>query len=234
MTALVEIEGLRVTRGSFDLRIDRLTLQPGEVYGLVGPNGSGKTTLLLTLHGLLKPDAGTVRVCGVEPWTHGVHVRSHVGYASPDVALFPLRTSKLYRTLAPYYPGRWDPALCDALVKRFEVPDQDVGSLSVGQGIRARLVAALAFKPDLALLDEPTGGLDLGHRLRLAEVVKETIADGTRSILVSSHQLTDVQRMATRLIVLDKGRVVHDDRIDALLPDGKSLEEAMIAWGVAG
>src|SRR4051812_16989890 len=136
MAALVEIEGLRIRRGEFELVIDRWTMHEGEIVGLVGPNGSGKTTLLLAMHGLIPLDDGVIRVLGRNPWTEPVEVRSRVGFASEDVKLFPLTPARLLKVLADYYPGRWDDALCDSLSRQFELPGGMVGSLSRGEGIR--------------------------------------------------------------------------------------------------
>jgi ABC-2 type transport system ATP-binding protein len=133
-----------------------------------------------------------------------------------------------------YYPD-WDPALVAQLVDRFKLDLRSrPGKLSRGQGTRLRLVTAMAFKPRLLVLDEPTSGLDLGGRDALMEAVLGSVLDGEASVLVSSHQLADVARIADQLLVIDEGRVIKQGATDELVGDDRTLEEAVRAWGAAG
>ncbi len=231
---LVEVNALQVRRGAFTLSIPQWRVAPGQVIGVVGPNGAGKTTLLETLAGLLPHAAGTLRVLGHDPWAKPVEVRSQLGFMSDDMALFQMRVGALLHMLSGYY-ATWDAALVEELARRFELdPRAVVGSLSKGQGTRLRLVTAMAFRPRLLVLDEPASGLDLGGRLALLESVLDVVRDPARSVIVSSHQLNDVQRIADRLLVLNKGAVVHEGPTDALVGEERTLEEARVAWGAAG
>jgi len=103
-----------------------------------------------------------------------------------------------------------------------------------GQGTRIRLITAMAFKPRLLVLDEPATGLDVGGRRSLLKSVLDVVRDRERSVIVSSHMLADVERIADRLLVLDEGRVVKDGRTDNLVGDHRTLEEALVDWGAAG
>ena len=109
----------------------------------------------------------------------------------------------------------------------------EAGELSRGQGTRLPLVTAMAFRPLLLVLDEPAAGLDLSGRRQLLESVPEVVRDPERGVLVSSHALLDVERIADRLLVLGKGRVVPEGEPAALVGDGRTLEEAVEAWAVA-
>ncbi len=145
-----------------------------------------------------------------------------------DMPLFPLRVDRLLWTLSGYYPT-WDGALVDALMDRLALDGRKrVTKLSRGQGTRLRLIVALAHRPKLVLLDEPAAGLDVDGRRSLAELVREVVADG-RSVVVSSPHLTDVERIADRLFMLDAGRVVREGATTELLGQG-SLEDAMSSW----
>jgi ABC-2 type transport system ATP-binding protein len=232
-TDFVDIRGLRVHRGSFKLEVEDWGVRAGEVIGLVGPNGAGKTTLLEAIAGLRQVDGGEVRVFGLDPWKDPVRVRSALGFMSDDMPLFEMRVERLLRMLSGYYPT-WDQALVESLVTRFEIdPRKKVGEMSRGQGTRLRLLTAMAFRPRLLLLDEPAAGLDLGGRRALLESVLDVVRDGERSVVVSSHVLQDVERVADRLLVLEKGRVVREGPTGELVGEDRTLEEALEAWGAA-
>jgi ABC-2 type transport system ATP-binding protein len=230
---LVDVRGLVVRRGAFSLEVPTFRVAAGEVMGVVGPNGAGKTTLLEAIAGLRPVHDGLLRVFGLDPWAQPVAVRSALGFMSDDMPLFELRVDRLLRMLSGYYPS-WDGELVSRLVERFEIDlRQKVRALSHGQGTRLRLVTAMAFRPRLIVLDEPAAGLDLSGRRRLLETVLEIVRDEERSVLVSSHQLNDLERLADRLLVLARGRVVQQGQTAALVGEGRTLEEAVEAWGVA-
>jgi len=230
---LVDVRGLVVRRGAFRLELPTWRVGSGQVVGVVGPNGAGKTTLLETVAGLRAADSGSVRVFGLDPWVRPVEVRSALGFMSDDMAVFELRVDRLLRLVSGYYPS-WDGELAGRLVERFSIDTRKkAGELSRGQGTRLRLVRAMAFRPRLLVLDEPAGGLDLSGRRQLLESVLEVVRDPQRSVLVSSHVLHDVERVADRLLALGAGRVVQEGETAALVGEGRTLEEAVEAWGVA-
>ncbi|MCB9742447.1 MAG: ABC transporter ATP-binding protein [Alphaproteobacteria bacterium] len=233
MTELITLRGVRARRGAFTLDIPEWTVRAGRVVGVVGPNGAGKTTLLRLLPGMDGVDAGEVRVLGRDPRRAPAEVRSALGFMSDDLSLFDLRLDKLLRVVSGYYPT-WDAGLVDRLVERFQLDlTQRVGRLSKGQGTRLRLVVAMAFHPKVLVLDEPATGLDVAGRRQLLEVVLDIASDPERAVIVSSHQLADVQRIADELLVLNQGRVVQQGETDRLVGDARTLEEALVAWGAA-
>ena len=230
---LVDIQKLRVQRGDFTLEVEDWGVRPGEVIGLVGPNGAGKTTLLEALAGLRPVDSGSLRVFGLDPWADPVAVRTALGFMSDDMALFEMRVGALLRMLSGYYPT-WDGKLVEDLMQRFELdPRRKVGEVSRGQGTRLRLITALAFRPRVLLLDEPAAGLDLSGRRALLEIVLDVVRDGERAVVVSSHGLQDVERIADRLLVLDGGKVIREGPTNDLVGEDRTLEEALEAWGAA-
>jgi len=230
---LVEVRGLLLRRGSFTLDVPSWTVAAGDVVGVVGPNGAGKTTLLESVAGLRPANAGAVQVFGLDPWKEPVKVRTRLGFMSDDMAVFEMRVGALLRMLSGYYPT-WDRALVETLVARFELdPRQKVVDLSRGQGTRLRLVTAMAFRPVVLVLDEPAAGLDLAGRRTLLESVLDVVKDEGRAVVVSSHHLQDVERIADRILVLHRGRVVREGPTDELVGEGRTLEEAIDAWGAA-
>ncbi len=230
---LVDVIDLRIRRGSFLLDIPEWGIAPGEVVGLVGPNGAGKTTLLEALAGLRPVGEGRISVFDRDPWTSPVEVRSFLGFMSDDMPVFAMRIHALLRLLSGYYPT-WDNALAMELLDRFQLdPRQKVHRLSKGQGTRIRLITAMAFRPRVLLLDEPAAGLDLAGRRALLESVLDVVRDPERSVVISSHLLLDVERIADRLLVLQKGSVVCQGLTDDLVGEEQTLEEALLAWGAA-
>src|SRR5512143_288620 len=232
-TDLVDVQGLVVRRGAFRLELPAWRVAAGQVVGVVGPNGAGKTTLLEAVAGLRPLDAGAVRVFGLDPWARPVEVRSALGFMSDDMPVFELRIDRLLRMVSGYYPS-WDGELASRLVERFAIDTrQKAGELSRGEGTRLRLLMAMAFRPRLLVLDEPAAGLDLSGRRRLLESVLDVVRDPQRAVLVSSHILHDVERVADRLLVLHAGRVVQEGETATLIGEDRTLEEAVEAWGAA-
>lgn len=232
MTAapLVDVTNLHVRRGAFGLRVPRWSVFPGRVVGVVGSNGAGKSTLLETITGLLKSESGHVEVLGHDPLTHPVEVRSRLGYMTDDMPLFAMRVGKLLHYLCGYYPT-WDGELVQELVDRFQLDvSQRAAELSKGQGTRLRLITAMAFRPALLVLDEPATGLDAVGKRRLLQTVLEYVADPARSVVVSSHLLTDLERVADELLVLNRGAVVAAGEASELVPEGRTLEEMAVQW----
>jgi len=163
-----------------------------------------------------------------------VPVRSSLGFMSDDMPLFAMRIGPLLRMLSGYY-STWDQDLVEELLERFKIdPTQKVARLSKGQGTRIRLITAMAFRPRLLLLDEPASGLDLAGRHTLLKSVLDVVRDPARSVIISSHLLQDVERIADRLLVLNKGQVVREGATDDLVGEGRTLEEALMDWGAAG
>jgi ABC-2 type transport system ATP-binding protein len=194
-----------------------LTLYPGTVLGLVGENGAGKTTLIKHILGLLKPHRGTVRVFGRNPAADPVGVLGRIGYLSEEDMLPSwMRIDELQRYARAFYPT-WDDDYAEALRREFGLDrTTPLKNLSKGQRARAGLMAALAYRPDLLLLDEPSSGLDPIVRRDILGAIIRTIADEGRTVLFSSHLLSEVERVADRVAMIRKGKVIFCDSLDAI------------------
>jgi len=194
-----------------------LTVEKGTVLGLVGENGSGKTTILKHVLGLLKPDQGAVRVFGLDPVTDPVPVLAQIGYLSEeDILPGWMRIHELQRYMQGFYPT-WDQAYADQLVKEFNLDrTARLASLSKGQRARAGLMAALAYRPELLLLDEPSSGLDPIVRRDILGAIVRTIADEGRTVLFSSHLLGEVDRVADKVAMVKDGRIAFCESLDEL------------------
>lgn len=194
-----------------------LTVPRGCVFGLVGENGAGKTTLIKHVLGLLAAQTGTVRVFDRDPVTDPVGVLSRIGCLSEDRDLPDwMRVDELLRYMQAFY-STWDETYGEELRRQFELePRQKVRTLSRGQRARAGLLTALAHRPDLLVLDEPSSGLDPVVRQDILGAIVRTVAEEGRTVLFSSHLLEEVERVADRVAMIHEGRVVVCDTLDAV------------------
>ena len=194
-----------------------LTIPRGIVFGLVGANGAGKTTLIRHVLGLLKAQAGTVRVFGRDPVQDPVGVLSRIGYLSEEGDLPGwMRIDELMRYMRAFYPT-WDEAYAQDLRRQFALePAAKVKTLSKGQKARAGLMVALAYRPELLLLDEPSSGLDPIVRRDILGAIVRTIADEGRTVVFSSHLLDEVERISDRVAMLKSGRIVFTGELDQI------------------
>lgn len=185
----------------------------GHVFGLVGENGAGKTTLIKHLLGALCPDAGEVRVFGVEPTRNPVAVLSRIGYLSEDRDLPGwMRVRELMRYTQAFYPD-WDAAYAEELLKRFRLDEKaKIRNLSRGEKARAGLLMALAHRPELLLLDEPSSGLDPVSRHDILSVVVKSVAEEGRTVVFSSHLLDEIER------VVDDVAMFRNGKLELLMP----------------
>ena len=213
-----------------------LDLPRGAVYGLVGANGAGKTTLIKHILGLLRAERGSVRVFGLDPVADPVAVLSRIGYLSEENDLPGwMRVDELMRYTRAFYPA-WDDGYAEALRQRFALdPGATVKSLSKGQKARLGLLIALAYRPELLVLDEPSSGLDPIVRREILGAVIRTMADQGRTVLFSSHLLDEVEAVADHVTMIHQGRIVvsgpldeirESHRIDGRVP---SLDEIFVA-----
>jgi ABC-2 type transport system ATP-binding protein len=194
-----------------------LAIPRGGVFGLIGANGAGKTTLIKHLLGMLNAQAGTVQVFGQDPVQNPVGVLGRIGYLSEDRDLPDwMRVSELMRYTQAFFPD-WDEAYAEELREAFDLdPNARIKNLSRGQRARAGLLAALAHRPQLLVLDEPSSGLDPVVRRDILGAIIRTIAEEGRTVLFSSHLLDEVERVADRVAILHQGRLVLTAPMDEI------------------
>jgi ABC-2 type transport system ATP-binding protein len=215
---IINVSGLtRRFGGTTALDAVSWSLPSGAVYGLVGANGAGKTTLIKHLLGLLRAESGSVRVFGRDPVADPVGVLSRIGYLSEDHDLPGwMRVGELLRYSRAFYPA-WDDAYAEELRRAFALdPAAKVKELSRGQKARAGLLIALAHRPQLLLLDEPSSGLDPVVRRDILEAIMRTIAHEGRTVLFSSHLLDEVERVADHVTMISHGRIALSAPLDAI------------------
>lgn len=206
--------------------LDRISLElaAGQIMGLVGPNGAGKSTTIRILMGLVPPDSGEVQVFGHSMRTEQALAKRDIGYVSDDMRLVPHATLAWHlKFVASIYPA-WDAAYAATLLDRFNLePAQLIKGLSHGEHVKALLLLVLARRPRLLVLDEPTTGLDPVARHELLTELMDVLQDERRSILFSSHNTADVERISDRITFIDRGRIVESDDKEAFLDSWRRL-----------
>src|SRR5213595_532206 len=185
-----------------------VSLPRGAVYGLVGANGAGKTTLIRHILGLLKAQSGSVRVFGLDPVADPVGVLSRIGYLSEENDLPGwMGVDELIRYSRAFYPA-WDDPYAEELRQTFALDAAaKIKNLSRGQRARLGLLTALAYRPELLVLDEPSSGLDPIVRRDILGAVIRTIADEGRTVLFSSHLLDEVEKVADHVTMISHGQI---------------------------
>jgi len=232
----IEMRGVRKNFQFFTLDNLSLDLEAGEVMGFVGPNGAGKSTTLRLAMGMIAPDAGEIRLMGHAIPAAQAAAKRDVGYVSADMRLLPQATFGWHMEFAKSIYPEWDGGYAATLVKRFNLrPEQSARSLSLGERVKAVLLLALARRPRLLILDEPTTGLDPVARHEVISEFMDVLRDDDRSILFSSHNTVDVERISDRITFIGRGRIVEcsnkEDfldrwrRIHVQLPAGAALPE---------
>jgi len=216
-----------------------LAVGPGEVVALVGRNGAGKTTALRLAHGVLWPDSGAIRVLGLDPVRQGLDVRTRASLLSEESALYPWMTVREILAFGGALAPRWDARLASSLVERLGLePGAKIRTLSRGTKAKVALALAVAARPEVLLLDDPTAGLDPLVRREVLEGILEALPGDGGAVLYASHLINDLERVADRVVFLDAGRVRLEGSIDALKQRVRRLtavfEEAVPPGAIEG
>ena len=218
--------------GDFVLGPLDLTVPRGAVLAFVGPNGAGKTTTLDLLMGMGAADRGEIQVLGKVMPQDEVAIKSKVAYVSPDLNFTPWGSvGRALDFVRGFYPD-WDQARCDRLLEEFSVARKErIAALSFGARIKLSLVMALSRDAELLLLDEPTVGLDVNARLLLFREMRDFVQRGNRTVVISSHQLSDLEKLADHVAILNKGKLIAAGPMAQLVERHapKSLEEIFVS-----
>jgi len=215
--------------------VDNLTfeVQPGVVTGFLGPNGSGKSTTIRVLLGLLRADAGTVRLLDGDPWSDAVALHRRLAYVPGDVSLWPNLTGGEAIDLMGRLHGGLDPVRKLALLERFELdPSKKARTYSKGNRQKVALVAALACEAELLVLDEPTSGLDPLMEAVFTEYLREAKAAG-QSVLLSSHIMSEVEKVCDTVTIIRAGKAVESGTLADLRHLTRSAVTAVVGGDVS-
>ena len=235
MSNAIEIRGLTKMYPRFQLGPLDLTVPRGAIYGLIGPNGAGKTTTIDLIFGLGRNASGQIRVLGLDHRTEDVALKQRAAYVSPDLNFQVWgKVGKAIRFVRGFYPG-WDDSYCSALMKAFHLSVGDrIATMSFGAKTKLSLLLALARRPEVLVLDEPLSGLDVISRQQLFSELLKAVEGGERSVLISCHDLSDLERFTDRIGLLKNGRLLVEGRTDEFVeryrlvefftPNGKGLQ----------
>ena len=215
----IEIRGLRKHYTGFELGPLDLDIPRGSIFGFVGPNGAGKSTAIDLLFGMGRPDAGTISMLGLDHQKNEVAIKQRAAYVSPELEFSNWgKIHKAIRFIRGFYSDTWDDAYCSKLLDRFKLKADDrIATLSFGSRTKLSLVLALSRHPELLILDEPTTGLDALAKQELFSALLELVEDSEKTILISSHNLTDLERFADHVAIINDGTLLHSGPMDEVI-----------------
>lgn len=225
MSNAIEIRGLVKSYAKFQLGPLDLSVPRGAIYGLIGPNGAGKTSTIDLIFGLARNDAGQIRVLGLDHRTESVALKQNAAFVSPELNFQIWGTvGKAIRFVRGFYP-EWDEAYCTALMKTFQLSaDSRIVTLSFGAKTKLSLLLALARRPAVLILDEPITGLDAISKQQVFHELLEAVSDGQRTVLISSHSLSDIERFADHVGMLKNGQLLLEGRTDEVVDRYRLVE----------
>ncbi|MBO1337712.1 ATP-binding cassette domain-containing protein [Streptomyces sp. VRA16 Mangrove soil] len=235
--ALIEVDGVEkvfdVRRRAGFLRRERrevravdalsFTVPRGEMVGYIGPNGAGKSTTIKMLTGILTPSAGRLRVAGIDPSRERARLAHRIGvvFGQRTTLWWDLPLIDSYRLMRRMYripDARYEENLarCVELLELAELLEVPVRQLSLGQRMRGDIAAALLHDPEVLYLDEPTIGLDVVSKVKVRDFLRELNTERGTTVLLTTHDLTDIEQLCRRVMVIDHGRLVYDGSLDGL------------------
>lgn len=242
-TAAILTVGLTKHYGDVRALVDLdLEIHPGEIFGFLGPNGAGKTTMIRTILDEIRPTAGRASILGMDTHDQSVEIRNHIGYVPGDLALYPNLTGKDTITYFANLRGGVDWKLVGNLADRLDADlSRKVGDLSSGNRQKVGLIQAFMNEPDVLIMDEPSSGLDPLVQREFQTMMRE-VAGAGRTVFLSSHTLSEVQRVADRVGIIRHGRLVAVEAVAALRSKAirtvelmfDSVPEASVFEAVAG
>ncbi len=218
----------------FTLSDISLDFPRGTVVGLIGPNGAGKSTIMRIMMGLVAPDSGSVSVLGQPISSNQAAAKREIGYFSEDMRLYKRESIGWHlQFVRSVFPG-WDDDYASQLLSRFGLnPEQHVKGLSQGQRVKAVLLLLLARRPQLLILDEPTNGLDPVARHEILTELMRVVEDENRTVLFSSHNTQDVEKLSDSITFIDRGRVIASRGRDEFLEQWRRIRlQAPAEWNV--
>ncbi len=223
--SVIALRGVHKAYRFFTLQDVSLELAPGQIMGFVGPNGAGKSTTIRILMGLIRADAGDVRVLGRSMPDEQTIAKRDIGFVSDDMRLFANATLAWHMTFVQNTYPSWDTRYAAQLLSRFNLqPEQLIRGMSRGEHVKALLLLMLARRPRLLVLDEPTSGLDPVARHEVLAELMDVLRDEERSIFFSSHNTADVERISDQITFIDRGRIVDSRDKESFLERWRRLE----------
>ncbi|MEH7458279.1 ABC transporter ATP-binding protein [Bacillus sp. JJ1127] len=214
MENIVELHNVSKTFQGFSIEQLNLQIKKGFVTGFIGANGTGKSTTIKMMMNLLKPDAGEIKIFGLDYASHEKEIKERIGFVFDSNVFYEgLNLKDIKRMVAPAYKN-WDETIFKRYVEQFELPmNKAIKTFSKGMQMKASLALALSHHAELIIMDEPTAGLDPIFRRELLNLLHELMLDGNRTIFFSTHITTDLDRIADFIAFLKKGQLMFNQSI---------------------
>ena len=231
---MLEVRDLHKTYPAFALKGISFDVPQGAIVGFIGRNGAGKSTTLKSVLGLVHPDGGTVRVFGMDYAANEAAIRQRLGVVLGGIDFYPKKKLRIITDVTRRFYGNWDEEKYRHYLELFAIDeDKRVDQLSSGMKVKYMIALALSHNAELLLLDEPTSGLDPVSRDELVELFRRIVADGSRSILFSTHITSDLEKCASHIAFIKDGEMLFDgsaaDFRAHFRDKGETLEEIIVA-----
>lgn len=220
MKPILELRKATKEFPGFTLKDVSFSLEPGYIMGFIGANGSGKSTTIKLIMNLLRLNGGEIKVFGLDSRKNEQEIKERIGFVYDENYFYEELTIKqMTRVVAPFYQN-WDKGTYQSFIQKFELPEKKkIKTLSRGMKMKYSLAVALAHDAELLIMDEPTSGLDPIIRSELLEILSEVIQDERRSVLISSHITSDLDRIADYVTLIHQGQIVFSEPKEQLLED---------------
>lgn len=220
MTNILELINVSKTYQDFSLRNINLSLKPGYIMGFIGPNGAGKSTTIKLIMGLIKKDAGEIKIFGMDQSRHELAVKERIGFVYDENFFYEELTIEEMKNMVRAFYSKWDEALFQRYLKEFELPkNRRIKELSKGMKMKFSLAVALSHDADLLIMDEPTSGLDPLVRRELLEILQTFIQNEQKSVFFSTHITSDLEKIADYITIINHGQILLSTTKDELLDE---------------
>ena len=231
---VLEVRELRKTYPAFTLKDVSLDVPQGAIVGFIGRNGAGKSTTLKSILGLVHPDGGTVRAFGLDYAANEAAIRRRIGVVLGGIDFYPKKKVGVIADVTRRFYSNWDEGKYRHYLELFAIDESKrVDQLSSGMKVKYMIALALSHSAELLILDEPTSGLDPVSRDELVELFRRIVADGSRSILFSTHITSDLEKCASHIAFIKDGEMLYDGGVEdfkARFRDkGETLEDIIVA-----
>lgn len=231
---VLEVRELRKTYPAFTLKDVSLDVPQGAIVGFIGRNGAGKSTTLKSVLGLVHPDSGTVRAFGLDYAANEAAIRRRIGVVLGGIDFYPKKKVGVITDVTRRFYSNWDEDKYRHYLELFAIDESKrVDQLSSGMKVKYMIALALSHSAELLILDEPTSGLDPVSRDELVELFRHIVADGSRSILFSTHITSDLEKCASHIAFIKDGEMLYDGGVEdfkARFRDkGETLEDIIVA-----
>ncbi|NUU62153.1 ABC transporter ATP-binding protein [Paenibacillus agri] len=217
MRDVIQLSNVSKYYDRYAMRDLSVSVKQGYITGLIGPNGAGKTTLIQMIMGMIHPDGGEISLFGQRNALDTPQVKDRIGYVSDENYFYESLTVKqMKKIIAPFY-SKWDEEVCRKYLELFKLaPGKKIKDLSKGMKIKLSLAMALSHGADLLIMDEPTSGLDPVFRRELLDLLGEHLQDESKSILFSTHNTADLDKVADYIVFINDGRLVFHESKESL------------------